>query len=466
VTGHRLATHQRLDLGAARDGTLHAIKHDCVTAKPATSNADGGFARYSQHVYASPNISTANRTVTLDVPPGTIMRAPGEEPSSFALECAMDELAYRLGIDPVELRRLNNAATHPISGLPYSSKHLDECMTVGAARFGWSRRPRTPGTLVDGEWSTGMGMAIGVFGAMRYPISTHVAFRRDGTVAVEAATSDPGTGMTTVVSLMAADSLGIPVARVESVVGDNAVRSQSPQGWGLAAGSAGTASVAPAVQDASRAAVDALIQHAVTQRRSPFRGLDPGDVRYRDGRLSAAGRSVGFGELLAATRTDAVGAEKSSGPGEEFGRYALSTFAAHFAEARVNRFTGETRLARMTTVVDAGTILNTAAARNQIVGSVTFGLGQALLEGAEVEPATGRIANANFADYLVPVNADIPDIDVHFLDHPDTVISPLGSRGVGEIGTIGSAAAIANAVYHATGKRIRDLPITPDKLIG
>ncbi|MEV1084020.1 molybdopterin cofactor-binding domain-containing protein [Streptomyces sp. NPDC050211] len=413
--------------------------------------------------------------VTLDVPPGTIMRAPGEEASSFALECAMDELAYELGIDPVELRRTNNADRHPTNGRPYSSKHLDECMSVGARRFGWSRRAPEPRSAVDGEWLVGRGMAVGVFRAMRYGISAHVAFRRDGTVAVEAATSDPGTGMKTVVAITAADRLGIPVGRVDSEVGDNTLRSKSPDGWGVAAGSAGTASVAPAVRAASEAATDALIKHAVEHRCSPFHGLDPEEVRYRDGRLSADGRGVDFGRLLAMTRTRAVGAERSSGPTEEMARYALSTFAAHFCEVRVHRFTGEPRVARMTTVVDGGTILNSGAARNQIVGGVVFGLGQALLEGAEVERATGRIANASPPPAGSPtrtsptiwcLNADVPDIDVRFLDHPDTVISPVGSRGVGEIGTTGSGAAIANAVFNATGKRIRDLPITPDKLIG
>jgi xanthine dehydrogenase YagR molybdenum-binding subunit len=465
VTGHRLEAQQTVELGAARDGTLHAVKHDSVVAKPSTSNSSGGFAGYSLNLYRTPNIHVGNRIVPLDLPPATIMRGPSEQGGSFPIECAMDELAHELGIDPITLRTTNNLTHEPEHGLPFSSKHLDECIAVGAQRFGWSRRA-APGSVVDGEWQLGMGMAVGTFPGIRYPMSTHVEFRRDGRVTVEAATSDPGTGMTTVQAIVAADSLGLPMTRIDAKLGDNTLRSQSPQGYGLAAGSAGSASVGPAVRAASETARNALITHAVEHPGSPLHGLAPEDVRYEDGTLTGGGTAVEFGELLSTTDTDAIGGSGTSAPGENFGKYAMMTFAAHFCEVRVNRFTREVRVARMTTVVDAGTILNATAARNQIAGSMIWGLGHALLESAEVEPATGRIANANFADYLVPVNADVADIDVHFLDHPDTIFNPEGSRGVGEVGLIGVAAAIANAVFNATGTRIRDLPITPDKLLG
>src|SRR5690606_5137621 len=213
------------------------------------------------------------------------------------------------------------------------------------------------------------------------------------------------------------------------------------------------------------AAIEELIRHAVEEPTSPFYGRAPEDVRYRDGMLESGADAIGFGELLEATGAERIEARTTSGPGPEARQYAMACFGAHFCEVRVNRYTGEPRVSRAMTVVDAGTILNPSTARNQIAGGVVWGMGQALFEGAEVEPATGRIANADFAGYLIPVNADVPDVDVQFLEYPDTIFNPVGSRGIGELAVVGSAAAIANAVYHATGIRVRDLPITPDKLL-
>ncbi|MEV1175734.1 xanthine dehydrogenase family protein molybdopterin-binding subunit [Nonomuraea sp. NPDC049784] len=466
VTGHRPAVVQDVALGAARNGKLRAIKHDCVSTRSNVSSLYNGVSGYSLGVYKAPNVHTGTKVVTLDMPPATIMRAPGEEAGSFGLECAMDELAHALALDPVALRLANDTDRHPTNGGPYSSKHLAECLQLGAARFGWSRRKAEPRSVVEGEWLVGYGMAAGVYGANRYEMTMRVAFRNDGTVHVGAATSDMGTGMRTVLAITAADSLGMPLARVVSVLGDTRL-SPDPMSIGAmagAVGSAGSSSVAPAIRAAAKAATDALILRATQHERSPFHGLAPEEVSYRDGVLSANGRSIEFGRLLTVMDVDGVTASGTSTP-EATPSHAMSSFAAHFSEVRVNRFTGETRVARMTSVVDAGTILNPAAARSQIIGGVVWGLGQALLEGAEVEPATGRIANANFADYLIPTNADIPDIDVHFLNYPDTIFNPVGSRGLGEIGTVGSAAAIANAVFNATGVRVRDLPISPEKLL-
>ncbi|WP_370961527.1 xanthine dehydrogenase family protein molybdopterin-binding subunit [Amycolatopsis sp. cg9] len=236
-----------------------------------------------------------------------------------------------------------------------------------------------------------------------------------------------------------------------------------PNNFG-AFGSTSSAGAAPALRAAADAATRALIQLAVDHPRSPFHGMNPGDVRYADGALSAAGRSIGFGTLLDTTGTAAVEATESGAPGGDPERFAFHSFGAHFCEIRVNRFTGEPWLSRFTTVVDAGLIVNTKTARSQIAGGVIFGIGHALPEGTQLEP-TGRFANANLADYLLPVNPDVPPIDVRFLQYPDTILTPVGARGIGELGTVGSAAAIANAVYNATGRRVRDLPITLDKLL-
>ncbi|GAA4174669.1 xanthine dehydrogenase family protein molybdopterin-binding subunit [Phytohabitans flavus] len=465
VTGHRSAVHQRLTLGARADGRLNAVKHDSISEAIVE---DPGI-RATLHFYATPNLHAGLRiTAGMDLPRTTIMRAPGDETGSFALESAMDELAERLGMDPIDLR-LANYLTHahsadPAGRLPYSSKHLDECYRVGARRFGWHRRDPQPRAASDGDWFVGMGMATAVLGAARAEAAIRVHFHADGTASVATSTADLGTGMWTVLAVMGADSLGIPISRVRPAIGD----SRLPVGAGNAIygaiGSAATATVAPAVGAATRDAITALIHHAVTHRRSPLQGLDPGEVRYRHGTLTGGGRTVGFGELLTATRTDNLGATTASGP-PATQPHTFASYAAHFCEVRVHRWTGETRMSRLTSAVDAGAIVNRKAARNQIIGGLVFGTGAALLEASHVEPATGRIANANLADYLLHVNADIPDIDVHFLDHPDTAFSAVGARGIGELGTIGAAAAVANAVYNATGTRIRALPITPDKLL-
>ncbi|GIG87713.1 xanthine dehydrogenase family protein molybdopterin-binding subunit [Plantactinospora endophytica] len=460
VTGHRSAVVQTMTLGAREDGTLNAIKHHSFTE----ALVEDPGVRTTLSFYATPNLQ-----LRLLCPPGmnlptpTILRAPGDETGSFALECAMDELAIRLQMDPIDLRLKNYLRTSLQTGLPYSSKHLDECYRVGAARFGWSRRRAAPRSVSDGDWLVGMGMASAVLAAGRAATTVRVLFRADGTAAVATATADLGTGMWTILAMMGAESLGIPVDRIRPSIGD----SRLPVGPGSAPygaiGSAATATVMPAVRDAADNAIAALIQHGVTHRRSPLRGLSVEQVRYRDGKLSGGGTTIGFGELLTTTRTREHGATTTNEV-KESTEYVFGSYAAHFCEVRVNRFTGEALLSRMTTVVDAGTILNEKTARNQITGGVIFGIGPALFEGGHVEASTGRIDNANLADYLIPVNTDVPDIDVVFLDHPDPNVSPVGARGLGELGTIGSAAAVVNAVCNATGKRIRDLPITPDKL--
>ncbi|OLF14774.1 xanthine dehydrogenase family protein molybdopterin-binding subunit [Actinophytocola xanthii] len=467
VTGHRPAFSQTVSLGADRHGRLNAIKHDAVSSGSVAGPYFGDPADWSRTVYRCPNIHLGARVVPLDVPPATIMRAPNEEPGSFALESAMDELAATLGVDPLALRTANYSTTHPGTGLPWSSKHLDECYRVGADRFGWHRRAAEPGTRVDGDWLVGMGMATLVYPAARFEMAMRVAFRRDGTADVAGATADPGTGMWTVLAVVGADSLGIPIHRIRPDLGDSALAS-SPLVPGMlagAGGSTGTASAAPAVRAAAESAIRALRKHAVEHDRSPFHGLSVEDVHYRDGVLHAGRATATFGELLTATGTGRIEAVEATGQGDEVTRHAFASFGACFCEVRVNRWTREPRVARMTCVVDAGTIINTATARNQIVGGIVWGVGQALLEGARVDPASGRIANANLADYPIPVNADIPPVDVHFLSYPDTVFNPLGARGIGELSTAGSAAAIVNAVYDATGIRVRDLPVTMDKLL-
>jgi xanthine dehydrogenase YagR molybdenum-binding subunit len=459
VVGHRPASHQTVALGAGRDGVLTAIKQDGISSKSASNGFYEPVANLSMSLYGSANLHAGRKVVTLDVPVTTIMRAPQEANGSFALESALDELAVKLGMDPLRLRMVNDTPVVPSSGIPWSSKHLQECYRIGADRFGWSRRDPEPGSVLDGDWLVGMGMATATYGASRAQASTKVRLRADGTATVSGTGADLGTGQSTVWAILLADSLGIPVGRARAELGDSAAPIAANAG-----GSGSTSTNGPAVQLAADAAKTAMIALAVQDERSPFHGLDPSAVLFEDGRLSSGTVSERFEKLL--TDLDVPGVEATAtSPKNSVKDHAFRSFGAHFCEVRVNRWTREPRVARWLTVVDAGTIVNATTARNQIMGGVVMGIGQALMEETRIEPGTGRFANADLADYLVPVNADIPHIDVHFLDYPDTLLSPLGARGIGEFGIVGAAGAVANAVCNATGRRVRDLPITLDKLL-
>lgn len=456
VAGHRPPTAQTISLGAAADGTLLAVKNDGVSGKSASNDFHEQVANLSLALYGSANLHVSRKVVTLDVPVTTIMRAPGESNGSFALESALDELAGELGMDPLDLRRKNDTPIHPATGLPWSSKHLEECYTLGAERFGWAERSPRPGTVTDGDWLVGLGMATATYGAGRGQASIRVRLCDDGRAVVSGTAADLGTGQSTVFAVLAAGSLGIPVGRVVPELGDSATPPAANAG-----GSGSTSTNGPAVRLAACAAKDAIVKLAAEHEKSPFHGRE---VAFEGGEVRAAGRAMPFGELLTLLDVPAVEATATS-PRNPVRDHAFRSFGAHFCEVRVNRWTGEPRVTRWLCVVDAGTIVNAKAARSQIVGGVVMGIGQALLEDLRIEPETGRFGNATMADYLVPVNADIPPIDVEFLNYPDTLLSDLGARGIGELGIVGAAAAVANAVHNATGKRIRDLPITLDKLL-
>lgn len=458
VIGHRTATAQTVTLGARRDGALVAIRHRAVSALSNSANwYDAPAHAITRSLHAAPNIQLEQKVVRLDRPPTTIMRAPAEEPGAFAVETAMDELAAALRMDPLELRLRNYSTAQQGTELPWSSKHLDECYREGARLFGWAGRNPMPRSHVDGDWWVGTGMAACAYPALRFPGSAKVRFQADGTAVVSTATSDAGTGMWTALAIIGADRLGLPLRRVTPDIGDSAL----PNSLG-AGGSAGTVSAAQAVDAAASAAIAALLSLAATTERSPFHGQDPASLTYRNGAVVGSGRSVDFGALL--STVDVPGVEATEAVVPPASSFAAWSFGAHFCEVRVNRWTGEPRVARMLAVIDAGTIVNPITARNQVLGSLVWGIGHALLEGTSVEDS-GRFAEGNFADYLLPVNADIRSLDVHFLDHPDPNFPPNGGRGLGETGLVGAAAAVGNAVYHATGKRVRELPITLDKLL-
>ncbi|RSM50642.1 xanthine dehydrogenase family protein molybdopterin-binding subunit [Amycolatopsis balhimycina DSM 5908] len=454
ATAGRAATVQKMTLGAERDGTLVALGHDswCST-DAARSFVEPTSHGTSREWYATRNLAISQKIVPLNIPPTTFMRAPGEAPGSFALESAMDELAVALGMDPVELRIKNNSIAPPGKDLQWASKHLDECFRVGAQRFGWAHRP--PGTRTEGDWLVGTGVATAMFPALRFPATVGITLNADDTAVVATSGADPGTGLLTVLSLVGAESLDIPADRITPKLGDSAL----PPG-GLSGGSTATASAGTAIMLAATNAIDELVALA-SDAGAPFEGRE---VTYADGRVFADGENMTFGELLRALGRETLEVTGSSAPGEELTKHSFSSWGAQFVEVRVHKWTREARMSRMLGVFDAGRIINDKAARSQLMGGMIWGVSAALHEGLEIE-ASGRLANGDFASYLLPVNADIPEVEVHFVEYPDTLHNAVGARGLGEIGTVGMAAAVANAVYNATGIRVRHLPITIEDLL-
>ncbi|ANY05374.1 xanthine dehydrogenase family protein molybdopterin-binding subunit [Pseudonocardia sp. HH130630-07] len=455
ATANRPGTVQRLTIGAEKDGTLVALRHDSWSSTP----MDRTFIEPTSHGtsrewYATPNLAISQKMVPLNIPSTTFMRAPGEAPGSFALESAIDELAVALDMDPIELRRRNNSVAPPGKDLQWSSKHLDECFTVGAARFGWSAR--TPGGRTDGDWQVGLGTAVAMFPALRFPASVRITLNDDDTAEVATSGADPGTGLLTILSLFGAESLDIDAERVTPRLGDSAL----PAG-GMSGGSTATASVASAIMVAAPQAIDELIALA-SGPGGPLEGTEP---TYADGRVQVdGGRSLTFGEVLKAVGRSSLAVTGSAAPGEEMTKHSFSSFGAQFCEVRVHRRTREIRVSRMLGVYDAGRIINPQPARSQMIGGMIWGVSAALHEGLEIE-ADGRPANGDLAGYLIPVNADIGEVDVEFVQYPDTLHNPVGARGIGEIGMVGMAAAIANAVHNATGVRVRHIPFGIEDLL-
>ncbi|HEX6470523.1 MAG TPA: xanthine dehydrogenase family protein molybdopterin-binding subunit [Streptosporangiaceae bacterium] len=453
ATGTRAATLQKIALGATADGSLIAIRHDSWSAAPMDRSFVEGTSRSTREYYAAQNLAISQKMVPLNIPPTTFMRAPGEAPGSFALESAIDELAVALDMDPIELRMKNDGAAPLGKDLLWSGKHLDECFRVGAARFGWA--DRLPHGRADGDWLVGLGTATAMFPAIRFPASVRVTLRDDDTAEVATSGADPGTGLLTVLSLVGAESLDIAPARVTPRLGDSAL----PPG-GLSGGSTGTASAGSAIMLAAAQVIDELLALA----SSPGAPFDGKEVSYADGRVLADGRAMTFGELLRAADRSSISAIGSSAPGEELTKHSFSSFGAQFCEVRVHKWTREARVSRMLGVFDAGRIINPTTARSQMIGGMIWGVSAALHEGLEFD-TNGRPANADLAGYLLPVNADITDVDVHFIEYPDTLHNTVGARGIGEIGIVGMAAAVANAIYNATGIRVRHIPITIEDLL-
>ena len=466
--GHRSETVQRMELGAKQDGTLTALRHEVTSHTSLNDEFPEPASVSTRMLYQTESYATKHELVRLNIVKPSWMRAPGEAPGQFAMECAMDELAYALDMDPVALRVKNHAEKSPHNGKPFSSKHLLECYERGAEKFGWSRRNPQPRSMREGRVLIGWGMATATYPGYLMGAGVNVRLERTGsdvTAVVSTAGSDVGTGMYTMLALTVAEGLGLPMERVRVELGDSNLMQCA-----VAGGSNLTASTAPAANSACVSIKDELLKMA-SRTADGFTGAEgkQEDFVFENGRIAPKAhpeQSIGYRDLMTLGDRNAIEAQGATQP--IFGQndqYSFQSFGADFVEVRVNEEIGRVKISKIVSVFDCGKIINPKGARNQFIGGLVFGIGQAMLEELVFDNAHGHPWNADLAGYLVPVHADVPEIDVSWIDEPDYNFNTLGCRGVGEIGITGVAAAIANAVYHATGVRVRDLPITPDKLI-
>jgi xanthine dehydrogenase YagR molybdenum-binding subunit len=437
--GYRPYTWQKIGIGATADGKLVGITHEAAGQTSSFEDFAEGPINVSKGLYACPNITTRYKIVSLDVNTPTWMRGPGEATGAFALESALDELSYALKIDPIQLRLINYAKVDPDSGKPYSSKYLNEAYKMGADQIGWENRKQEAGTIKKNGWLVGYGMGGGMFGAYRDSATVKAVMNADGTLLLQTAVSDIGPGTGTAMVLIAAETMGVPADKIKFEMGDSSLPNAPMQG-----GSATTATVGGAVYDACtelKEKFQKLIGNGGTDKP------DYGKI-LKDKNLAS----------LDVTTQSSLGADAQK-------KYSMQSWSVHFIRVLVHPATGVVKIDKVVSVADSGKIVSPKTARSQVVGGAIGGIGMALMEEGVIDHRYGRYVNNNLADYHVPVNADIPQIEALFVNKPDPYINAMGAKGMGEIALIGMAAAVANAVYNATGKRVRDLPITPDKLI-
>ncbi len=461
--GYRPHTIQTVALGAEKDGRLTAIVHRATANSSSFEPYADPVTAFTRSCYACPNVDTSQTMVNLDLPTPAPMRAPGAVSGMFALESAMDELAYALKMDPLELRLKNYAETDPETGKPFSSKALRECYLTGADRFGWKNRKFEPRSMRDGRYLVGWGTATGMWFALQMPASAMVTLKADGTARIVSATSDIGPGTYTVMTMIGAEYLGLPIERVTFELGDTKFPRAPSQG-----GSWTTASVGSAVMGAAQAIGGKLLELANKETGSPLAGAVAADVEMVDGRLrrkSDSSRSVDVFELMKRAGQSEISETHQSQPSPERANYTSLAHGAQFVEVKVDPDLGIIRVTRAIEATACGKIINPKASHSQEIGGVAWGIGMALHEATEIDHRYGRIMNAGLQHYHVPVNADVHEVETMFVEEDDKVVNPLGVKGMGELGMVGIPAAVANAVFHATGKRICELPITPDKLL-
>jgi len=460
--GYRPAMLQRLRLGAESGGTLDAVTHEAIGMTSQYEEFARDDTSWSGGLYKSPNSLLSQQLVRLDLPTPADMRAPGGATGVYALECAMDELAVKLKLDPIELRLRCYSDRDQNAGIPYTSKKLRECYAQGAQAFGWAKRNPEPRSMRDGHDLIGYGMATGIWEAMQEKTAARIVLTANGHAEVSCATADIGTGTYTIMAQLTADMLGLPIDNVTVKLGDSSLPPSPVEG-----GSWMAASVAGAIGAAAEKVRKELLRLAKKMKDSPLAGATLADVSLSEGKIVVTedpSRATALEDALRHAKLDRL-EQQADAESNDDGKRARYAHSAVFAEVRVDEQLGIVRVTRIVDAVAAGRILNPKTARSQVMGGVVFGIGMALHEETLIDHRFGRFMNANLAEYHVPANADVHDIEVIFVDEPDEIINPLGIKGVGEIGVVGTAAAIANAIYHATGKRVRDLPITPGKLI-
>lgn len=461
--GGRPQTEQSIKLAAKRDGSLTALSHDTISHTSFLEDFVEPSSLQSRMLYACPNASTTHRLLKLNVGTPTFQRAPGEATGTFAIESAMDELAYQLAMDPLALRLRNYAERDPDADKPFSSKSLRACYRTGAERFGWAKRNPQPRAMRAGHTLIGWGMATATYPTRRSASSASAKILPDGTAIVASGSQDIGTGTYTVMTQIAAEALGLPASKIQFKLGDSNLPPAPVSG-----GSMTVASVGPAVQAACQAARAKFIAAAIADPTSAFAGVAVDDVVAQDGWLmlrSDRSRREPFAGVLARQGGQAIEASAHVGPDADAEAYSMHAFGAVFAEVHVDEDLGVIRVPRVVGSYAVGNLMNAKTGRSQLMGGIVWGISLALLEQTHIDPQVGRVVNANLAEYHVPVNADIGEIDVIVVDEDDPYVNSLGAKGIGEIGITGVGAAVANAVYHATGRRVRDLPITLDKVL-
>jgi len=463
--GHRPAIEQRIQLAAEPGGKLTAVQQDYVNHTSISDDYDEGCGEITPFIYSTPNLLVTGGLARRNVGTPTAMRGPGAVPGLFALESAMDELAVSLKMDPVQFRLNNEPELDESLKIPFSSRHMKECLTVGAEKFGWAKRTPQIGSMKKSGATLGWGVAACSWLAARSETQASVELRQDGSARVACGTQDIGGGTYTVLAQIVSHATGIPVSRIDVVLGDSAL----PTGP-ISGGSWVTASVTPAVLEAAQKASQALFLAAVKSEGSPFKSEKLENLELVDGMVRRKGQSQGavpMSQVLQIAKVNSVsGTGKSDGTlGEAKPQYSFHSYGAQFVEVGWQPEIARLRVNRVVTVIDAGRIMNPRPAQNQIEGAVVMGVGMALFEETMYDSRSGAPINNNLADYVVAVNADTPQIDVTFLDYPDYKLNALGVRGVGEIGLAGVAAAITSAVYHATGIRVRDLPVRIEDLL-
>ncbi len=461
--GGRPTTHQKITLGATPEGKLLAIQHDVICHTSVMEDFLESSANQTRLLYDSESNVTSHRMVDMNVGVCTYMRAPGENSGTMAFECALDELAHELKIDPVQIRLINYAEKDPRNDHPWTSKHLREAYTQAADRFGWSKRKPTPGQLRDGNNLIGYGMATATYGAGRSAAGATVRILPDGTAFVGSATHELGTGMYTIMAQTCALALGLEPSQIKVQLGDSTLPNAP-----VAGGSQSTASVMPAVLEAATQARQKLAELATKDKESSLCDLPADDIEAKDGRLiskTTPTKSDTYADIIRRAGGQPIEVTATTQPGKERQTYSSQSWGAVFAEVAVDADTHMVKVRRIVATYDIGTLMNKVTGTNQLHGGIVWGIGSALHEEALVDPIYGRTANESLGEYHVPVNADVPEIDATALDIPDLINNPLGARGIGEIGITGVAAAIGNAIFNATGKRLRDYPFTPDKLM-